>query len=162
MLLQFNNLVGLKRNSANIEVAVERASKVLFALNNFARLDSKGIMQQFNNVEGIETILTLYRNQFKKSVKIFRNYELIPAIIGYPDEMNQVWTNMGQSHSHHHHPQNYCRAFAIGIVLNITFIIVEVIFGVIANSLALLADAGHNFSDVIGLVVVWGASWLSQ
>jgi cobalt-zinc-cadmium efflux system protein len=73
---------------------------------------------------------------------------------------------MGHSHSHHghnhHHPINYGRAFAIGIFLNISFIVVEVIFGLMANSLALLADAGHNFSDVIGLVVAWGASWLSQ
>lgn len=73
---------------------------------------------------------------------------------------------MGHNHSHHghnhHHPLNYGRAFAIGITLNMMFVLVEVTFGLMANSLALLADAGHNFSDVVGLVVAWGASWLSQ
>lgn len=72
---------------------------------------------------------------------------------------------MEHSHSHHgheHHPINHGRAFAIGIALNMAFIMVEVIFGITANSLALLADAGHNFSDVLGLVLAWGASWLSQ
>ncbi|MDM7991829.1 MAG: cation diffusion facilitator family transporter [Candidatus Fermentibacter sp.] len=57
---------------------------------------------------------------------------------------------------------NYGRAFAIGIILNVAFVLVEVFFGLMADSLALLADAGHNLSDVVGLVVAWGASWLSQ
>jgi cobalt-zinc-cadmium efflux system protein len=73
------------------------------------------------------------------------------------------------SHSHaHHHPHAHGaasarlgRAFAIGIALNITFVIVEVIFGLMANSLALVADAAHNFSDVVGLVLAWGASTLA-
>lgn len=73
---------------------------------------------------------------------------------------------MGHNQSHdwhaHHHPTNYGRAFAIGIVLNVLFVLVEVVFGVLANSLALLADAGHNFTDVVGLLVAWGASWLAR
>jgi cobalt-zinc-cadmium efflux system protein len=61
---------------------------------------------------------------------------------------------MEHNHSHHgheHHSLNHGRAFAIGIALNMAFIMVEVIFGIKANSLALLADAGHNFSDVLGV-----------
>lgn len=74
---------------------------------------------------------------------------------------------MSHSHSHHHghdHPQpaDFGRAFAIGIVLNIAFVLAEVIFGLMADSLALLADAAHNFSDVLALAVAWGASRLSQ
>ena len=53
------------------------------------------------------------------------------------------------------------KAFAIGIGLNITFVIVEVVFGFIANSSALLADAGHNASDVLGLVFAWTAAWMA-
>jgi len=67
------------------------------------------------------------------------------------------------SHSHHHHshePANYNRAFIIGITLNAGFVIVEALFGFLTNSLALLADAGHNLSDVLGLLLSWGASWL--
>lgn len=66
------------------------------------------------------------------------------------------------AHAHSHTPSNYSRAFAIGIALNLTFVAVEFIYGNLANSLALVADAGHNFSDVFGLVLAWGAAWLSR
>jgi cobalt-zinc-cadmium efflux system protein len=56
----------------------------------------------------------------------------------------------------------YTRAFAIGVALNVAFVITEAIFGVRAHSTALLADAAHNFSDVIGLLLAWGASHLSR
>ena len=61
-----------------------------------------------------------------------------------------------------HEHANYSHAFKIGVVLNFSFIIIEVVFGLMADSLALLADAGHNLSDVLGLVLAWGASYLTQ
>jgi cobalt-zinc-cadmium efflux system protein len=57
---------------------------------------------------------------------------------------------------------NYDRAFAIGTALNLGFVAVEAVFGLLANSLALLADAGHNMSDVLGLVLAWAAAWLAR
>ncbi len=63
-------------------------------------------------------------------------------------------------HGHSHAPASFGKAFAIGISLNLGFVIVEAIYGAIAHSLALLADAGHNLSDVLGLVLAWGASVL--
>lgn len=66
------------------------------------------------------------------------------------------------SHSHSHPPANYNRAFVIGMILNTGFVFTEFIFGVLANSIALVADAGHNLSDVLGLVLAWGASWLAH
>lgn len=66
------------------------------------------------------------------------------------------------SHDHSHAPANFGRAFAIGIGLNTLFIIIEVMYGLRANSLALLADAGHNAGDVLGLAVAWGAVWLAK
>ncbi|MCU4158188.1 cation transporter [Carboxylicivirga sp. A043] len=71
---------------------------------------------------------------------------------------------MAHNHSHghnHSHTNNYNKAFAIGIGLNIVFVVVEVFYGLIANSSALLADAGHNASDVLGLVFAWFAVWMS-
>jgi cobalt-zinc-cadmium efflux system protein len=65
-------------------------------------------------------------------------------------------------HAHSHAPSNYGRAFAIGVTLNLGFVIAEVIFGRLAHSLALVADAGHNLSDVLGLVLAWGAILLSR
>jgi cobalt-zinc-cadmium efflux system protein len=71
---------------------------------------------------------------------------------------------MGAAHDHHHGDQDagFGRAFAIGIALNVGFVAVEAIFGVLANSMSLLSDAGHNLSDVLGLVVAWAGSSLAQ
>lgn len=64
----------------------------------------------------------------------------------------------GHSHGHSHAPADFGRAFAIGIALNTAFVIVEAVFGYISGSMALVADAGHNLSDVLGLLIAWGAS----
>ncbi|MEZ2142075.1 cation diffusion facilitator family transporter [Bradyrhizobium sp. DN5] len=61
-------------------------------------------------------------------------------------------------HAHVHAPANFGKAFAIGISLNTALVVAEAVYGYIGNSTALLADAGHNLSDVLGLVVAWGAS----
>ena len=65
-------------------------------------------------------------------------------------------------HQHHSLAGKYDRAFAIGAVLNIVFTIIEAAYGIMSGSLALLADAGHNLSDVAGLLLAWGASYLSR
>ncbi|MBY0472862.1 cation diffusion facilitator family transporter [Patescibacteria group bacterium] len=65
-------------------------------------------------------------------------------------------------HSHSHVPDNLNVAFAVGIALNIALVIAEVGFGIFAHSVALLADAGHNFGDVLGLLLAWGALMLSR
>ena len=62
----------------------------------------------------------------------------------------------GHAHHHHHAPASFDRAFAIGITLNIAFVAIEAFYGWKVNSLALLADAGHNLGDVAGLVLAWG------
>ncbi len=65
------------------------------------------------------------------------------------------------SHSHSHAPASFGRAFAIGIALNLAFVVIEAVFGFTANSVALLSDAGHNLSDVLGLFVAWGGGALA-
>ncbi len=66
------------------------------------------------------------------------------------------------AHTHHHHgPADYNRAFAIGITLNALFVVVEVFYGILGNSLALITDAGHNLSDVLSLLLAWGAIYLA-
>ncbi len=61
-------------------------------------------------------------------------------------------------HGHSHAPASYGRAFAIGIVLNSVFVGIEAVYGFLSGSMALVADAGHNLSDVLSLVIAWGAS----
>ncbi len=68
----------------------------------------------------------------------------------------------GAEHLHVHVPKSFGLAFAVGIGLNLVFVSVETVFGFLSNSTALLADAGHNLSDVAGLVVAWVASALSR
>jgi cobalt-zinc-cadmium efflux system protein len=75
-------------------------------------------------------------------------------------------SRMGHDHHHHHHGgpgggSTFGRAFAVGISLNLTFVIVEVVYGILSHSVALLADAGHNFGDVLGLGLSWGATALA-
>lgn len=81
---------------------------------------------------------------------------------------------MAHDHAHHDHshshghaghshaPDNFGTAFAIGAALNTGFVVAELIFGYAANSLALISDAVHNLSDVIALLLAWGAAWLAQ
>ncbi|HSM96175.1 MAG TPA: cation diffusion facilitator family transporter [Rhizomicrobium sp.] len=66
----------------------------------------------------------------------------------------------GHHHGHSHAPADFGFAFGVGITLNIAFVIVGATFGVIGHSMALIADAGHNLSDVLGLVMAWVASVL--
>ena len=65
-------------------------------------------------------------------------------------------------HDHSAAAGSHGRAFAIGITLNLIFVAVEAIYGIRAGSLALIADAGHNLSDVLGLVLAWGATVLAR
>lgn len=67
--------------------------------------------------------------------------------------------------AHHHHdhaPRDFSRAFAVGVALNLVFVVVEVVYGLMSDSLALLTDAGHNLGDVMGLLLAWGAAALAK
>lgn len=64
--------------------------------------------------------------------------------------------------SHSHLPRNFGMAFLVGTALNAAYVVVELIFGIFAHSLALIADAGHNFGDVLALILAWGASYLAS
>lgn len=66
------------------------------------------------------------------------------------------------AHAHNHGPASYGRAFALGVLLNTGFVILEATYGYWAHSLSLVADAGHNLSDVLSLLLAWGAAWLAQ
>jgi PAS domain S-box-containing protein len=88
------DLVSVQKSTRTITTATERAAKVVFALKNYARYDSSGEKVQANIIEGIETVLTLYHNQIKQGVELRRHYEQLPPLLCYPDELNQVWTNL--------------------------------------------------------------------
>ncbi|MEB3295820.1 MAG: ATP-binding protein [Synechococcales bacterium] len=89
------NLAALQRNQSMIQLAVDRASKILFALKNYARYDHSGKPVLAQVTDSIETVLTLYYNQLKRGIEVHRHYgdDLLPTLC-YPDELNQVWTNL--------------------------------------------------------------------
>ena len=66
----------------------------------------------------------------------------------------------GHSHDHHHAPESFNLAFGLSVGLNLAFTLIEAIYAIMANSMSLLADAGHNLGDVLGLLFAWGASIL--
>jgi cobalt-zinc-cadmium efflux system protein len=81
-----------------------------------------------------------------------------------PNNDHRTGHDHDHGHGHHtahaHAPASFGRAFAIGITLNLGFVLIEAVFGVLSNSVALLADAGHNLSDVLGLGLAWLAAVL--
>lgn len=92
---------------------------------------------------------------------MFLQYDEIEATV-----LNAKGVIIGQGHHHQHHhdhsvPNNFNMAFVVGIILNTGFVVIEAFYGFVSQSLALLADAGHNLSDVGGLILAWGASYLA-
>src|SRR5437762_10635156 len=71
-------------------------------------------------------------------------------------------TNTHSHDDHSHAPANFNKAFVIGIALNAGYVVFEAFFGLLGHSLALVADAGHNLSDVLGLLLAWGASAVAK
>ena len=88
------NLFIQQSNSQNITTAVERASKIVFALKSYGRYDETAQKSLAHISEGVEIILTLYHNQIKRGITVIRDYADVPAVRCYPDELNQVWTNL--------------------------------------------------------------------
>ena len=78
------------------------------------------------------------------------------------DDHDSLGHDHQHGHGHDHGPTSHGRAFAIGIILNTGFVLIEATYGVLANSLALLSDAGHNLGDVLSLILAWGAAVLSR
>ncbi|MBE9187508.1 AAA family ATPase [Microcoleus sp. LEGE 07076] len=88
------DIARLQANSQNINNAVERASKIVFALKSYARYDHTEEKRSAQITDTIETVLELYNNYLKKGVEVTRHYQPVPEIPCYPDELVQVWTNL--------------------------------------------------------------------
>lgn len=83
-----------KKSISLIQRATAKSGKVVFALKSYAHFDSKQEKVQSNLHDGIETVLTLYQNQLKHGIEVVKKYGDLPRIMCYPDELNQVWTNL--------------------------------------------------------------------
>ncbi len=83
-----------KKSISLIQRATAKSGKVVFALKTYAHFDSQPEKVQANLHDGIETVLTLYQNQLKHGIEVVKNYGELPEIRCYPDDLNQVWTNL--------------------------------------------------------------------
>jgi PAS domain S-box-containing protein len=82
-------------NTNNINIAVERANKIIFALKKFSRYDNSETMKKTDLQESIETVLTIYQNKIKQGTELIRDYDpALEEIDGYSEELAQVWTNL--------------------------------------------------------------------
>lgn len=88
------NLLAQQTNSKTIVLAVERAAKIVFALKSYAHQDNSGQMSRGSVTAGIDLVLTIYQNLLKQGVEVIKNYEKVPEFLCYPEELNQVWTNL--------------------------------------------------------------------
>ncbi|MGK7894121.1 MAG: ATP-binding protein, partial [Xenococcus sp. (in: cyanobacteria)] len=88
------NLTRLFANNKTIITSVEKASKVVFALKNYAHFDTSGKKQLVQIKDGLEIVLEIYHNQLKRNIEVVRNYQDVAQIWCYPDELIQVWTNL--------------------------------------------------------------------
>ncbi|PWT85413.1 MAG: cation transporter [Proteobacteria bacterium] len=79
----------------------------------------------------------------------------------HDDDPDHAGHGHGGGHNHGHAAADFGRAFAIGVTLNILIVVAELVFGYLANSLSLISDGIHNFTDVIGLLLAWGGAWLA-
>lgn len=87
-------LSSVKMNSQNIQLAVDRASKIVFALKAYIRTSSDGQRSEASIPDSIDTVLTLYHNQLKQGIDIEKTYDDVPPILCYPDDLMQVWANL--------------------------------------------------------------------
>jgi two-component system NtrC family sensor kinase len=81
-------------NADNINAAVDRVAKIIFALKSFSRFGGAQVWIESNLREGLETVLTIYHNQIKQGIELVRQYQELPPVHCLPDEINQVWTNL--------------------------------------------------------------------
>ncbi|WP_019499197.1 ATP-binding protein [Pseudanabaena sp. PCC 6802] len=88
------HLSSVQSNSQNIQLAVERAARIVYALKNYVRQDMSGTPVSASVPESIDLVLPLYQNQIKRGVEVTRTYQDVPPIMCYPEELSQVWSNL--------------------------------------------------------------------
>lgn len=89
-----HGITTITNNADNINTAVDRVAKIIFALKSFSRFGGVQVWTESDLREGLETVLTIYQNQIKHGIELVRQFEDLPAVRCLPDEINQVWTNL--------------------------------------------------------------------
>lgn len=88
------NLLNQQKSNLTIQMAVNKASRIVKALKTYLHTSNSEDMELINLKDNLETVLTIYQNRLKQGIQVIKNYDDIPDIYGYPDQLNQVWTNL--------------------------------------------------------------------
>jgi PAS domain S-box-containing protein len=94
LLQTISHISSIIRSNQTIQMATERASKIIFALKNFSHQDQNGVKTKTDINKSIENTLILYQNQIKHGIEVHKELSDIPQVMGFPDELVQVWTNL--------------------------------------------------------------------
>ncbi len=94
MVMMLYNVLNQQRSNQTIQLAVDKASRVVKALKTYLHSSSGEEMKSTNIRDNIETVLTIYQNRLKQGVKVIKNYADVPEILSHADQLNQVWTNL--------------------------------------------------------------------
>ncbi|PJZ77276.1 PAS domain-containing protein [Leptospira neocaledonica] len=125
VLLEYSTLEAFFFSNTNtIQIAVDRVSKILYALKNFSHFDTTSEKIPASITENIETVLTIYQNQLKKGIQISKEYESIPKILCFPDDLIHVWTNLIYNSLQ---AMEFRGAIKIKVYQKIDFVCVEII-----------------------------------
>lgn len=132
ILKSIKDIYSVRKNTENIKLAIDKASKMVFALKKFAHREQNEEKDRADLVENIETVLILHHNQLKQAIEVVKDYEAVPMIACYPDELIQVWTNLV---SNAIHAMNYAGTLKISIKNQHTHINVSI------------QDSGHGIPE---------------
>ena len=119
-----NNLSSQFRNSENINLAVDRAAKIIYALKSYARQDTSGSKIMAKITDNIDIVLTLYHNQIKQKIELIQDYQPVPDILCYPEELSQVWTNLIHNAIQ---AMNYKGVLKINVFQQEQFVVVQIV-----------------------------------
>lgn len=88
------NIYNQQRSNHTVQLAVEKASRIVKALKTYLHTSNNEEMEIINIRDNIETVLTIYQNRLKQGIQVVKNYGEVPQVTGFPDKLNQVWTNL--------------------------------------------------------------------
>ena len=88
------NILNQQRSNQTIQLAVEKASRIIKALKTYLHTSAKDEVEPINLRNNLETVLTIYHNKLKQGIQVIKNYDDVPEVLGHPDQLNQVWTNL--------------------------------------------------------------------
>lgn len=94
IMVAANEIAAIIHSTSNIQIAVDRVSKIVFAFRSFSRIGTSSEKTLANVREGMETVLTLYQNKLNRGVELICHFDELPQINCWPDELVQVWVNL--------------------------------------------------------------------